>query len=620
MITYQIEDNWKPGFEYKKSGFLRISATQISTENEKACHDFISLKSRPSAKITDGYVPVRYPDFEAFPLGIVRDALILGINQGLLNHEDYDQEELAKQLLSEIVIQNNRRIEKSHELWANQALLGYINAFEKAKKLDERDGIKLSELELIQAFDINENQHVEWFSWGIFLTNQENSIREFRFLKYSKAGISIPNEVKLGVALRILSDGVSHSESNWNVERDPVSKINQNLSRVRIREIGCLDQSVALIVDTNPTEARNWFEQKTLPVVQERINGGLAHPSSNCRGCKANTFCPTLAIKPGILGITSYAPWPKSFSPSKLNIYRKCPRQYFLIEELGLRSISESTSQSQQRGLLIHQWLENAHNRNKKCQEIDLHIDNEPGEISKHLSWTTNEIEITKEYLNQHIKNCSIDSKTKVKTEVEVIAFDTDSDITIGTRPDILYVKENTLFWREVKTTHNIKDIENDLFFDIYPQLPLAVKLASSDCIPKSILNKLGSFTKIVVELELITSDNHKVISWDCTDSKVLNKAWSILADQVDNWASDTLFAPSPNPPCNWCKVKDFCEFSNQAQVTADVDGLQIDLKTGEIIELNPAKNLKDEERVSKALGLSASIMENIQEDDEIPF
>ena len=619
-MIYQIEDNWNPGFEYKKSGFLRISATQISAEKEKACHDFISLKSRPSAKITDGYVPARYPEFESFPLGIVRDALILGINQGFLTKEDYNKEELAKNLLSEILIQNKRRIEKSHELWAHQALLGYINAFEKAKKIDEKDGINLSELELIQAFDIDDNQHVEWFSWGIFLTNQDNSIREFRFLKYSKAGLSIPNEIKLGVALRILSDGVSHSESNWNVERDPVSKINQNLTRVRIREIGCLDQSVALIVDTNPTEARNWFEQKALPVVKERINGGLAHPSSNCRGCKANTFCPTLAIKPGILGITSYAPWPKSYSPSKLNIYRKCPRQYFLIEELGLKTISESTSHSQQRGLLIHQWLEIAHNRNQKCQETDLNVGDELGEISKALNWSNDEIDVTKDYLKQHIDNCSIDLNTKVETEVEIIAFDTDSDITIGTRPDVLYVKDGTLFWREVKTTHNIKDIENDLFFDIYPQLPLAVKLISSDCIPKNILNKLGSFTKKVVELELITNDKHKVISWDCNEPKVLNKAWSILADQVDNWASDTLFAPSSNPPCNWCKVKDFCEFSNQAQVTADIDGLQIDLKTGEIIELNPATNLKDEERVSKALGLSASIMENIQEDDEIPF
>ena len=619
-MTFQIENNWKPGFEFKKSGFLRISATQVSAEKDKACHDFISLKSRPNAKITDGYLPIRYPDFEAFPLGIVREALILGINQGLLTLENYDKEELAKKLLIEIISQTPRRVEKSHELWAIKALSGYLSAFENARHLDQKDGIEFTELELIQAFDIDENQHVEWFSWGIFLTNQDNSVREFRFLKYSKSGLSIPNEVKLGVVLRILADGVTHSESNWSVERDPVSKINQNLKRVRIREIGCLDQSVALIVDTNPNDARNWFEQKTFNVVKERVNGGLAHPGTNCRGCKANIFCPTLPTKPGIIGITSYAPWPKSYSPSKLNIYRKCPRQYFLIEELGLRTLNESTSQSQQRGLLVHQWLEYAHNRNQKCQESDLFIEDNLGELSKKLSWTNQDLEITREYLIQHIKNCSIDSNTKVVTEVEVIALDPDSDITIGTRPDILYVKNDTLFWRELKTTSNIKDIENDLFFDVYPQLPLAVKLAANNCIPKQHLEKLGSFTNIVVELELISPDKHKVISWDCDNSKVQNKSWSILAEQVDHWASDTLFAPSSNPPCNWCKVKDFCEFSNQAQVTADIDGLQIDLKTGEIIELKPAQNLKDDERVIKALGLSASIMENIQEDDEIPF
>lgn len=619
-MIYQLEDNWKPGFEYKKSGFLRISATQISADKDKACLDLISLKSRPSAKIIDGYVPVRYLDFESFPLGIVREALILGINQGLLTKVDFDHDELADHLLTEIISQNQRRVEKSHKLWAHKALIGYLKTFEKAKQIDEKDGIEFTELELIQAFDIDDNQHVEWFAWGIFLTNKDNSVREFRLLKYSKAGLSIPNETKLGVALRVLADGVTHSESTWNIERDPVSKINQNLTRIRIREIGCLDQSVSLIVDTNPTEARKWFEQKTFEVAKERINGGLAKPSSNCRNCKANIYCPTLAIKPGILGITSYAPWPKSYSPSKLNIYRKCPRQYYLIEELGLRTLSELTSQSQQRGLLVHQWLEKAHNRNKKCQESDLLINNKIGEISHDLSWTMSEIDATKDYLNQHISNCSIDSNTKVETEVEVVAFDTDSDITIGTRPDILYVKNNTLYWREVKTTNNIKDIENDLFFDVYPQLPLAVKLVSSNCIPKNILNKLGNFEKIVLELELITPNAQKIISWDCNDSKVLNKAWSVLAEQVDNWASDTLFAPSTNPPCNWCKVKDFCEFSNQDQVTADIDGLQIDLKTGEIIEIGPAKNLKDEERVIKALGLSASIMESIEEDDEIPF
>ncbi len=619
-MIYQIQNEWKPGFEYKSSGFLRISSTQISIEEENACYDFISIKSRPNAKIIDGYVPGRYTDFEAFPLSIVRDALILGINQGAFENYEDDLSATADKLLNEIVIQSSRKIENSTILWANKALQGFISIFQEAKKEDQKSGINLNELELIQAFDIDENQHLEWFSWGIFLTNHDNSIREFRFLKYSKAGLTIPNDVKLGVILRILADGVSHSDSKWNVERDPVSKVNSSLKRIRIREMGCLDKSLALIVDTTPDEARKWFEQKTLPIVKKRINGGLALASSKCRGCKANSICQTLPVKPGLLGITSYAPWPKSYSPSKLNTYRKCPRQYFLIEELGLKTISESTSQSQQRGLLVHQWIEKAHNRNQKCLETDLIENIEPGQVSRTLNWTLQELEISKNYLLQHIHNCPIDSETKVESEVEVIAFDTDSDITIGTRPDVLYVKNDTLFWREVKTTSNLKDIENNLYFDVYPQLPLAIKLVTNNCVPKKVLNKLGDFSKIFVELELITPNNHKTISWDCSNQKILNKAWSVLAEQVDNWASDTLFPPSSNPPCNWCKVKDFCEFSNQSQVTADIDGIQIDLRTGEIIELTPAQNLKDDDRLTKALGLSASIMENVQEDDEIPF
>ena len=619
-MIYKIQNDWAPGFDYKSSGFLRISSTQISTEEEKACHDFISIKSRPNAKIVEGFVPVRNPDFEVFPLGIVRDALLFGINQKMLFDEQVEPSELANRLLSQLVNQSTKRIEKSTMLWANKALQGFISLFIQARKEDAQNGIELEELELIQAFDIDENQHVEWFSWGIFLTNQDNSIREFRFLKYSKAGLTIPNDVKLGVILRILIDGVSHSESKWHVERDPVSKINTSLKRIRIREMGGLDKSLALILDTTPDEARKWFEQKTLPIVNKRINGGSALASSSCRGCKANTCCNTLPVKPGLLGITNYAPWPKSYSPSKLNIYRKCPRQYFLIEELGLKTLSDSTSQAQQRGLLVHQWLEKAHLRNQKCNELDLMENLKLGVISQSLNWTSQELEITKNYLLQHIKNCPIDSLTKVESEVEIIAFDTDSDITIGTRPDILYVKNDTLFWREVKTTSNLKDISNNLYFDIYPQIPLAIKLVTNECIPKKVLNTLGSFTNIIVELELITPDNHKTISWDCLDTNVLNKAWSVLAEQVDSWSSDTLFPPSTNPPCNWCKVKDFCEFSNQSQVTADIDGLQIDLKTGEIIEITPAQNLKDEDRISKALGLSASIMESNQEDDEIPF
>ncbi len=188
-------------------------------------------------------------------------------------------------------------------------------------------------------------------------------------------------------------------------------------------------------------------------------------------------------------------------------------------------------------------------------------------------------------FLIQHQLTCPINKESRVVTELAIEALDTDADITVSTRPDLIYKNGDDLVWREIKTVSSIQDIEKDIYFNIYPQLPLAIRLMVEDCLPKEEIEKLGNFKNKRVELELISNDECKTISWDCDDANVKLSAWSQLAEQVDSWASDTLFAPSPNPPCNWCKVSKWCEFANAEQVQADIGGLQVDLKTGEIIE-----------------------------------
>ena len=86
-MNNQISTEWNPGFPVTNTGFLRISASQVGVDEKKACNDFISLKSRPAAKIGEGYMQLRYPPFESFPLGIVRDALLSVINNEKVIHE-----------------------------------------------------------------------------------------------------------------------------------------------------------------------------------------------------------------------------------------------------------------------------------------------------------------------------------------------------------------------------------------------------------------------------------------------------------------------------------------------------------------------------------------------------
>lgn len=619
-MSIQIPQEWHPGFPVTNAGFLRISASQVGAEENRSCSDFISLKSRPAAKIGEGYIQLRYPSFESFPLGIVRDALLSTINNDKVIHKFEDIEEISESAINEAIKNARNKVEKSHKLWAIDALTGYLKAWEKAREEDINQGIDFTDLEIIQAFDITETSHTEWFAWGIYLTSADSKIREFRALKFSKAGLTTINPVRAGVIARILAEGVPHSEPSWSSPRDPIYKILKPAEKVRIRELGCLDASQAIVLEETIIGAKKLFEEKSLPVVLQRVQGGTQKPGPSCRGCRANTMCPTLPNRPGLLGITAFAPWPKAYSPSKFHSYRRCPRQYFLQDELGLRTTQETQNNAQQRGLLVHAWLELAHKRAQECSKDDIPTSSSLGIIATELGWNQEEANTALPFLIQHQLTCPINSDSKVVTELAIEALDTDADITVSTRPDLVYKNGDDLVWREIKTVSSIQDIEKDIYFNIYPQLPLAIRLMVEDCLPKEVTEKLGNFKNKRVELELISNDECKTISWDCDDSNVKLSAWSQLAEQVDSWASDTLFAPSPNPPCNWCKVSEWCEFANAEQVQADIGGLQVDLKTGEIIENSSIPLISNDDRVAKALGLSASLAEVSENDEDIPF
>ena len=619
-MSIQVPQEWHPGFPVTNAGFLRISASQVGAEENRACSDFISLKSRPAAKIGEGYIQLRYPSFESFPLGIVRDALLSTINNDKVIHEFEDIEEISESAINEAIKNARNKVEKSHKLWAIDALSGYLMAWEKAREEDINQGIDFTDLEIIQAFDITETSHTEWFAWGIYLTSADSKIREFRALKFSKAGLTSINPVRAGVIARILAEGVPHSEPSWSSPRDPIYKILKPAEKVRIRELGCLDASQAIVLEETIIGAKKLFEEKSLPIVLQRVQGGTQKSGPSCRGCRANTMCPTLPNRPGLLGITAFAPWPKAYSPSKFHSYRRCPRQYFLQDELGLRTTQETQNNAQQRGLLVHAWLEQAHKRAQECSKDDIPTSSSLGIIASELGWNQEEANTALPFLIQHQLTCPINSDSKVVTELAIEALDTDADITVSTRPDLIYKNGDDLVWREIKTVSSIQDIEKDIYFNIYPQLPLAIRLMVEDCLPKEVTEKLGNFKNKRVELELISNDECKTISWDCDDSNVKLSAWSQLAEQVDSWASDTLFAPSPNPPCNWCKVSKWCEFANAEQVQADIGGLQVDLKTGEIIENSSIPLISNDDRVAKALGLSASLAEVSENDEDIPF
>jgi len=90
--------------------------------------------------------------------------------------------------------------------------------------------------------------------------------------------------VRAGVIARILAEGVPHSEPSWSSPRDPIYKILKPAEKVRIRELGCLDASQAIVLEDTIAGAKKLFEEKTLPIVLQRVQGGTQKPGPSCRG------------------------------------------------------------------------------------------------------------------------------------------------------------------------------------------------------------------------------------------------------------------------------------------------------------------------------------------------
>ena len=112
--------------------------------------------------------------------------------------------------------------------------------------------------------------------------------------------------------------------------------------------------------------------------------------------------------------------------------------------------------------------------------------------MATEIGWNQDEANVALPFLSQHQLTCPINKSSKVATEIAVEALDSDADISISTRPDLIYKNGDDLVWREMKTVSSIKDLENDIYFNIYPQLPLAIRLMVENAIPKNVMEKLG--------------------------------------------------------------------------------------------------------------------------------
>jgi hypothetical protein len=180
---------------------------------------------------------------------------------------------------------------------------------------------------------------------------------------------------------------------------------------------------------------------------------------------------------------------------------------------------------------------------------------------------TETDYQVAYPYLSQHIRQCPLnDPDVQVEViEQDIYGYDHLAEVVPVTRPDLMYRAGNRLVIREVKTAAAAYESGRAEAYDKHMQIPFLLTMLNS-----GLLEAYGAAAG-TVELELLTSTEGFVWSWDATDPAVAGVAAGLVSRSVEAWHTDATWDTRPSPLCAWCPVRRWCPDRDawQEQATA---------------------------------------------------
>jgi len=444
----------------------------------------------------------------------------------------------------------------------------------------------------------SDTQRLELTSWGVYYQNEDKSFRELRLFCYKNADLTRDRN-QLVAAVNILLNGAitDGSPAIWT---EPYQTLPTNPpQRVRVRQIGCVDGSAATLFDGDAASAAAFVGGITSVVHEFLVNTHFV-PGNSCVECRFRVSCPEIVKSPGFLGLPTSGKISKSLSKTMLNSYQRCNYQYFLASVLKLPKSEFESTQALVRGQAVHDWIMKAHERQIPCSIADL-PESGLGEIASSLGWTQEYLDQARSWISSHFQVCPLQTpNTKLRCEESRTTWDSDADVVITTRADEVGVRNEKPLWREIKTTSTLQQLTEAEYLLLYPQVAFAIGIQADS----------GG----TVELEILTPESGKVLSFDTTDPRIVLAARKAMAISFDAIHHDEEFLASPGMACINCPVSSWCdkrvESANSKEVI--VEGLTVDVVTGEIINDQPV--------AIDALARALALVEPVDQTDDVPF
>lgn len=593
---------WTPPWRVVvRDRLIRVSAAHMRGEERWECPTQIAVKARPTLQVDrDPSVRPTYPPFHSFALGLARDAAYAVLASGT-------DPEVA---LDQVCATSAGDVAEAARTVAREALQGYLIAVARLRDTDQlADETVVREFFAVDEPDVR----VEWSAWGLLHVSRDGAEREYHVLTWEQAGTRRREPAYLAVYARVAADAVMKQEGSLWRERWPAASSQPGpAQRVRVREIGMLDASDALLLDMTAEEARERFGD----VVSERIHvlgGGAFNPGARCASCSVRYECPGVARLPGVLGVAGPALWTRALSPSDLTTARTCTWQIHLERELSLPRARRETTEAMVRGTHLHSWLEHAHARLVPCTAEDLPLPGEGlGEVAEILGWDESTYSALRPFLLQHVDACPLhhDDVVAAYPEQSLTAWDTDVDVVMSTRADLVVETSDGYLVRETKSVAAQGDMPQTAaeVFERYPQVAVTLCLLADGLDPVT-GEVVAAPRPARVEVEILRTDGHELRGFDTSDAEAVLIARATIAEAVDTILY-TPAEPHVGRHCSWCPVSRWCEaYRGRA---SEMGGEEIGEVTGD-------GNADGDERPRMSL-LAYAESVTLEVDSEIPF
>lgn len=402
----------------------------------------------------------------------------------------------------------------------------------------------------------------ELYAWGRRYASPDGTVREFRFIRFGEANMDKWDKgdagkrgrARVAIAAYGAAFGIPAPKPHpWGEAFRPLRGEHPVVQRIRVLEVGLDGGKPAVLFDGTPAQAEKLYAEHARDQVRTIKVGGEAQPGTECAGCKLNTACDTLPRIPGLLGVADPTGPQRTWSVSNGRSYQVCPAQDHLLR-LHIPKQNEY-SESAVRGHAVHAWLEENHRNpiHAACTVWDIPL--QPDD------WTAGKWHITGEealagsrMLANHADLCPYmrgDQITEVRLEPTLAFHDTDANVIVVAKPDMLYKEDGAWVYRETKTRQRPLRPGTDLFHD-FPQLALATVLMAENALG-------GKPAGTRIELELLTSDAADVLLIDPSDPAEVAKARTAVHDLAASWHSDKAAAARPGKHCQSCPVSRWC-------------------------------------------------------------